>query len=251
MILLRFEAGGRKRHGMLEKKTVHEIKSDFFSKLSKTGKQYPLSKVKLLAPVEPSKIVAMGLNYIDHARELKMPIPLRPLFFLKAQSAVAGPGDAIVYPEASNQVDYEAELAVVIKKKTRNVSPKEAMGCVLGYTCLNDVTARDLQREDGQWARSKSFDTFSPIGPWIVTGIDPHRLKVETFLNGRKKQSSNTSELIFKIDELVSFVSRVMTLLPGDVISTGTPPGVGPMKPGDRVEVKIEKIGTLRNAVVK
>jgi 2-keto-4-pentenoate hydratase/2-oxohepta-3-ene-1,7-dioic acid hydratase in catechol pathway len=249
MVYLRFEVANRSKYGILEGKTIHEITPHYFGPFKKTGKKYLLSKVRLLAPCQPGKIVAMGLNYIEHAHEMRMPIPLLPLFFLKAPSAIIGPGDTISYPPISQRVDYEAELAVVIKKKAKNISPKNAKDYILGYTCFNDVTARDLQKIDEQWARSKSFDTFAPIGPWIVDDIDPHSLKIESFLNGKKRQSSNTGELIFKIDEIISTITQVMTLLPGDIIATGTPTGAGPMQPGDKIRVTISKIGTLENTV--
>ena len=251
MIFVHFEVKKHKKHGILEGKTIYELNHTYFGSCKKTGKKYELSKVKLLAPCNPSKIVAMGLNYLEHARELKMPIPLHPLIFMKAPSSLLNPGGKIVCPPSSKRVDYEAELAIVIKKKTKNVSPKKAFSHILGFTCLNDVTARDLQSIDGQWARSKSFDTFCPVGPWIVSGIDPNNLKIETRLNGRCVQKSNTNDLIFKVGEIVSFVSQIMTLMPGDVIATGTPPGVGQIKPGDTVKIKIEHIGELVNKVGK
>ncbi len=249
MIYLRFEIEGKKKYGVLENKTVYEITPNFYSKFKKTGKKFDISKVKLLMPCEPSKIVALGLNYMSHASELKMPLPKEPLIFLKAPTSAIGPGETIIYPGVSQRVDYEAELAIVIKKKAKNISSKNAEGYILGYTCLNDVTARDLQKIDGQWARAKSFDTFSPIGPWIVDNIDPHNLKIETLVNGKVLQGSNTKDMIFKVNEVVSFVSRIMTLLPGDVISTGTPPGIGPLVRGDKVKIKIQKIGELMNSV--
>jgi len=198
---------------------------------------------------KPSKIVAVGLNYKEHAKELGMKTAAAPIIFLKPASAVIYNNEKIIYPKMSGQVDYEAELAVVIGKKCRNVTEKNAHKYIMGYTCLNDVTARDLQKKDGQWTRAKSFDTFCPIGPRIVSGIDPNNLKIELFLNGKLKQSSNTKNLIFKVEKLVSFISQVMTLEKNDVIATGTPVGVGPVKPGDKLEVKIEKIGTLTNYV--
>jgi len=200
---------------------------------------------------KPSKIIAVGLNYSDHARELKMKTLAEPIIFLKPATAVIWNNQKIKYPKMSKQVDYEAELAVVIGKKCKNVSEREAKKYILGYTCLNDVTARDLQKKDGQWTRAKSFDTFCPIGPHIVSGINPDNLKIELYLNGKLKQSSNTKNLIFNIEKLVSFVSQIMTLEKYDVIATGTPVGVGPVKIGDKIEIKIEKIGTLTNYVVK
>jgi 2-keto-4-pentenoate hydratase/2-oxohepta-3-ene-1,7-dioic acid hydratase in catechol pathway len=241
---------GKIKYGVVEHKTVCEITPHFYGPFKKTGITYPVSKVTLLSPCQPGKIVALGLNYSDHAREMKLPIPREPLLFLKAPSAVIGTHDLIVYPDISCRVEYEGELAIVIKKKAKHIMPRRAHDYILGYTCFNDVTARDLQKIDGQWARSKSFDTFAPIGPWIVDDIDPHNLKIQTRLNGKITQTSSSAELIFKIDTIVSFISQVMTLLPGDVIATGTPPGVGPMKPGDQVEVRIEKIGSLINTVV-
>jgi len=208
-----------------------------------------LEKVKLLAPVSPSKIVSVGLNYRDHAEELGMAVPDEPVIFLKPSSAIIGPGETIVYPPSSARVDYEAELGVVIKDTVRNVSRDKVRDHILGYTCLNDVTARDLQEKDTQWSRAKSFDTFAPIGPWIETEIDPVDLRVCSYLNGELKQDSRTSEFVFGVPELVEFISGIMTLFPGDVIATGTPPNVGPMLPGDEIVVEIEGIGRLENHV--
>jgi 2-keto-4-pentenoate hydratase/2-oxohepta-3-ene-1,7-dioic acid hydratase in catechol pathway len=210
--------------------------------------EYRLQDVQLLAPCKPSKIVAVGLNYQDHAKELNLPLPEEPLLFLKPQSSIIGPGETIILPPQSSRVDYEAELAIVIKKVTKNVSAKNAAGHILGYTCLNDVTARDLQSKDGQWTRAKGFDTFCPIGPWIVTGINPSNLDIQLLLNGKIKQHSSTANLIFNCFTLVEFVSHVMTLFPGDVIATGTTSGIGPMKAGDSIEVVIQEIGTLTNS---
>jgi 2-keto-4-pentenoate hydratase/2-oxohepta-3-ene-1,7-dioic acid hydratase in catechol pathway len=178
-------------------------------------------------------------------------LPESPLIFLKPPTAVIGPEDNIIYPPSSKRVDFECELGVVISKKASRVPVKDWEKYVIGYTCLNDVTARDLQSKDGQWTRAKSFDTFAPIGPCIETDLDPSKLAIETWLNGEVKQQGNTADLIFAVPELVSFVSNVMTLLPGDVIATGTPSGIGPMQPGDTVEIRIENIGTLRNHVIK
>ena len=213
------------------------------------GENLKLEAVSLLAPVEPSKIVSVGLNYKDHAEELNMSILEEPVVFIKPSTAVIGPEDIIRYPRSSTRVDYEAELAVVIKDTARNVPVEEAGRYIAGYTCFNDVTARDLQKKDIQWSRSKSFDTFAPIGPWIETDLDPGNLKIRTLLNGEVKQDSSTSAFLYSVPELVSFISGIMTLLPGDVISTGTPANVGPMEPGDEVTVAIEGIGELRNRV--
>jgi 2-keto-4-pentenoate hydratase/2-oxohepta-3-ene-1,7-dioic acid hydratase in catechol pathway len=197
----------------------------------------------------PTKIIAIGLNYLDHAKELNMDIPEYPLIFMKPPTAVIGDGEIIIYPPQTQELHYEGELGIVIGKKARNVSVEEAQDCIAGYTCSNDVTARDLQRLDGQWTRSKSFDTFCPLGPRIVKNIDPTNLAITTRVNSVTKQNSNTNQMIFNAYKLVSFISAIMTLLPGDVISTGTPPGVGELQVGDVVEVEIEGIGILRNTV--
>lgn len=213
------------------------------------GEVLALEEVELLAPCQPSKIVCVGLNYTEHARELKMDLPTEPILFLKPPSAVLAPGKEIVYPASSRQVDYEGELGVVIGKRCKSISANEAEKHILGYTCFNDVTARDLQKKDGQWTRAKSFDTFAPFGPWIGK-IDPSDAAIQTRVNGEVKQKSSTSDLIFGVPKLVEFISGVMTLEPGDVIATGTPPGVGQLQKGDVVEVEIEGIGVLRNNVV-
>lgn len=198
---------------------------------------------------KPTKIVCVGLNYHCHAKELGMNTPHHPILFIKPLTTLIGPGNKIIYPKMSKRVDYEAELAIIIKDKTKNISKKEAMKHIEGFTCLNDVTARDLQKLDGQWTRAKGFDTFCPIGPKIVKLKDPNNLKIQSFLNGELKQDSSTKNFIFKVEELVSFISKVMTLNPGDIIATGTPSGIGPMKKGDKIEVRIEKIGVLENFV--
>ncbi len=208
--------------------------------------------VKFLPPVKPEKIVCVGLNYIDHAKELGMEIPDEPVIFLKPPSSIVGDGDAVVIPtlpKRLSRVDYEGELAVVISKKCKNVSKDDFEDFVLGYCCFNDVTARDIQKKDGQWTRAKSFDTFAPIGPYVVK-VDPSDLEIKTKLNGKVVQKSRTSNLIFGVGELLEFISGIMTLKRGDVIATGTPAGVGAVKRGDVVEVEIEGIGTLRNKFV-
>jgi 2-keto-4-pentenoate hydratase/2-oxohepta-3-ene-1,7-dioic acid hydratase in catechol pathway len=251
MKIVRFKAGGKIRYGVLEGHQIVEYTGTPFGAFKRGRKKLPLKQAVLLAPVIPSKIVAVGLNYADHAQEVNLPIPEEPLIFLKPSTALIGPDEPIVYPPISTRVDFEAELAAVIKKRCRNVAAERAREYILGYSCLNDVTARDLQRKDGQVTRSKSFDTFCPLGPCIVTDIDPNEVTVEAYLNGERKQASNTKRLIFPVEEVVSRISRVMTLLPGDVIATGTPAGVGPMQPGDKIEVRIEGIGSLRNPVVR
>jgi 2-keto-4-pentenoate hydratase/2-oxohepta-3-ene-1,7-dioic acid hydratase in catechol pathway len=249
MKLVRFQVEDRTAYGILHGDDVAELEGDFSSSLTALKACHPLSAVKLLAPCSPSKIVAAGLNYRDHAAEIGLAVPLEPVIFLKPATAVIGPGDAINYPRMSAQVDYEAELGVVIKDRVKDIGPDEAKAHILGYTCANDVTARDIQRKDGQWTRAKSFDTFCPVGPWIETQLDPGDLAIESFLNGERRQSSRTAQFIFPVHYLVSFISEIMTLLPGDLIMSGTPAGIGPMKPGDEVEVRIEGIGSLRNRV--
>lgn len=214
------------------------------------GSTYKLDRVRLLAPCLPSKIVCLGLNYRSHVEELKLPMPPVPLIFLKPSTAVIGPDDKIILPRGWKRIDYEGELGVVIGKKAKDIPEKTAKEYVLGYTCFNDVSDRDAQAADGQWSRAKGYDTFAPIGPWIETEANPDNLKLETFLNDELRQSASTSDLIFGISKLISFISSVMTLLPGDVIATGTPSGIGPMNPGDVAEIKIQNIGTLRNFVV-
>ncbi|OGR82620.1 MAG: hypothetical protein A2902_06635 [Elusimicrobia bacterium RIFCSPLOWO2_01_FULL_64_13] len=249
MIFCRFSRDGDPSFGVVEDHAVAAIAPDPFQAYETVSDPVPLSEVRLLAPVLPSKIVAVGLNYRDHAGEMGMEVPTEPVLFLKPPSSVIGPEEPIRLPKLSRRVEFEGELAVVIKKKARNLAPAEAMDAVLGFTCFNDVTARDLQKKDGQWSRAKGFDTFAPIGPWIVADLGGGPLAIETFLNGERRQRGSTADLIFNVPELVSRVSHVMTLEPGDVISTGTPSGVGPLSPGDLVDVKIEGIGTLRNPV--
>lgn len=251
MRLVRFLVQGKSSYGILNNDEVAELDGDFFGPFRTPRGCHSASGVRLLAPCVPSKVVAVGLNYRDHATELGLPVPDEPVIFLKPPTTVIGPGEAIRYPAMSRQVDYEAELAVVIKRRAIRVGPDEAQDYVLGYTCANDVTARDLQKKDGQWTRAKSFDTFCPVGPWIEAELDPGDLLVESYLNGERKQSSRTSQFIFNVNHLVSFISHVMTLEPGDLIITGTPAGIGPMKPGDEIEVRIEGIGSLKNRVMK
>jgi 2-keto-4-pentenoate hydratase/2-oxohepta-3-ene-1,7-dioic acid hydratase in catechol pathway len=251
MKIVRFNVRGKAGYGILDGDTVSVITGSPYGRIRMTDRTYNLNEVKLLAPCKPSKIVALGVNYRSHGEEMSHRIPTEPLIFIKPATSVIGPEDNIVYPESSERVDYEGELGVVIKKKTYKVSIKDAARYILGYTCLNDVTARDIQARDKQWTRSKGFDTFCPIGPGIETELDPGNLRLETRLNGEIRQQTTTGDLIFPVYELVSFISNVMTLLPGDVIATGTTSGIGPMQPGDTVAVTIEGIGTLRNYVVR
>jgi len=214
------------------------------------GSRIGLDGLKLLAPCLPSKIVCVGRNYAEHARETGSTPPTEPLLFFKPPSAVIGPGDDIVYPRQSKRVDYEGELAVVIGRRCRDVMADRARDYIRGFTVFNDVTARDLQRTDDQWARAKGFDTFAAIGPCIVDGLDPSALRIRTTLNGEVKQDAPTSEMLFDVYTLIEFASAAFTLEPGDVVATGTPSGIGPMQPGDEVTVEIEGIGKLTNRVV-
>ena len=256
MRLFRVEFEGAPRYVLESGGTYRLIDGDVFGMASskqgldnaaKAGRA--VTPGRILSPVTPSKVVAIGLNYRDHAAEMNKPLPAEPLMFLKPSTAVIGPGDAIRIPPDVGEVHYEAELGVVIGKRASRVSADNAMEHVLGLTCLIDVTARELQRREVQYTRAKGFDTFAPIGPCIAVGLDPAALDVEGWLNGERKQSSNTRQLIFPVPQIVAFVSNVMTLLPGDVIATGTPSGVGPLKPGDTFTVKIPGIGELTNRV--
>ena len=247
--LARFRHGKRIATGAIQGAFVRPLRGTFFENPVPTGEEVPLGDVRLLAPVLPSKVVCVGRNYADHATEMGTDVPEEPLIFLKPSTAVIGPGDPIPYPNLSRQVDHEGELAIVVGRLARNVSAEEAGKYILGFTCGNDVTARDLQQKDGQWARAKGFDGFCPLGPWIETELDPTDLAIECRVNGDVRQAARTSQLTFGPAELVEYVTAVMTLLPGDVILTGTPAGVGPMRVGDRVEVEIEGIGILANEV--
>lgn len=235
--------------GILDNDKIRVLKQAPYADLRLSGRVVPFKQVNLLAPAEPSKIILIGLNYKDHARELKMPVPKEPVIFLKPTTSLLADKGKIIFPEAAASIDYEAELALVIKKKAKDIPVYKAREFIMGFCCLNDVTDRALQKKDGQWTRSKSFDSFCPLGPWLETGLDPADLRIRSYLNGKLKQNSSTRNFIFPVGYLVSFISRVMTLLPGDVISTGTPAGVGPMKPGDKIEIEIEGIGRLSNHV--
>lgn len=249
MRICRFLADGNVRFGSIEGNRVVSIESPFDG-AGEAGLAYDLPSVKLLAPVKPGKILCIGLNYRDHAEECGYEIPEAPVVFMKPSTAVIGPEEAIVYPSMSHRVDYEAELAIVIGRRCHAVSEEEAASCILGYTCANDVSARDLQPHDGQWIIAKGFDTFLPIGPCIVDDFDSSHGHIECRLNGKVKQSSDIKHLIFPPAFLVRYLSSVMTLEPGDVIITGTPGGISGMNCGDIVEVEIEGLGVLRNHVV-
>jgi 2-keto-4-pentenoate hydratase/2-oxohepta-3-ene-1,7-dioic acid hydratase in catechol pathway len=236
--------------GILEGETVATISPHPFGAFEYTGERLPAGEVRLLAPVLPSKVVAIGRNYAEHAHELGNDVPPEPVMFLKPSTSVVGPGDPVVRPDGVGRVDFEGELGVVVGKLVRRLAPADAIQAVLGFTCANDVTARDLQRADGQWTRAKGFDTFCPLGPWIETDLDSSDLAISTLVNGEVRQQARTSQLERGVADLLAFVSRVMTLLPGDVLLTGTPAGVGPLEAGDRVEVEVEGIGVLANEVV-
>jgi len=249
--LIRFLKNDQPRYGLIEGEAIYAVEGSIFGEFRPAEEEVAaLTEVRLLAPCQPTKILAVGLNYRTHAAEAGYDVPLEPLVFSKPPSSVIGPLEPIVYPLLSQQMDYEGELAVVIGRRVRNVPPEKAHGFILGYTCGNDVTARDLQRQDDQWTRAKGFDTFCPLGPCIVTDLDPAHLAIRTRVNGEVRQSATTADMVFNVAELIASISQVMTLEPGDVILTGTPSGVGPLQPGDVVEVEIEGIGTLRNPVV-
>jgi len=254
--IVRLMAEGGPRWGVVVGDHVHALRGDPFGDWGAGGKLGRLDNAQLLAPTRPTKIVCVGLNYADHANESGTEVPAEPLLFLKPSSAVVGPGAPIVLPSQSERVDYEAELAVIIGRAggrpCRNVELDEAWQHVVGVTCGNDVTARDLQARDDQWTRAKGFDTFCPLGPWLVTGLDERDvadLEIACLVNGEVRQRATASDMVFSPAELIAYVSRIMTLEPGDVVMTGTPEGVGPLAPGDVVEIQVEGVGTLRNPV--
>lgn len=241
---------GQLSYALLEEGMLRLLEGDLFEDHKISDHSFPFNEVTFLAPCQPSKVICLGLNYREHAFEMEENLPRNPILFIKPATSVIGPSEMIVWPnDVCLRLDYEAELAVVIGKKGKDIKMEQAGQYIFGYTCANDVTARDLQASDGQWTRAKSFDTFCPLGPVIVKGIDCGNLNISCRLNGEIKQASNTGQLIFGVAEIVSFVSSIMTLLPGDVILTGTPSGIGPMSNGDIVEVEIEGIGILRNTV--
>ena len=249
MRLVRFRFGDRIATGVVEGDAVRALAGTFFENPLPSGDEIPLDDVRLLAPILPSKVVCLGKNYAAHAAEFGGEVPEEPLIFLKPSTSVSGPGDPIPLLPISHRVDYEGELAVVIGRIARNVRAEEAFRYILGYTCGNDVTLRDLQKKDDQWARAKGFDGSCPLGPWIQTELDPIDVHLETRVNGVVRQSANTSDMVFGVATIIEFVTEFMTLLPGDVIMTGTPEGVGKLEPGDKVEVEIDGIGVLMNPV--
>jgi len=237
-------------YGAVEPEGIRVHRGTPFVAWEPTETLVPFSQARLLAPVFPTKVIGVGRNYADHAAERGVEVPAEPVIFLKPATAVVGPGAAVVIPPDSEEVHHEAELAVVVGRVARRIAAEDAGGYILGYTAANDVTARDLQRRDGQWGRAKGFDTFCPLGPAIETELDPTGLAISCRVNGEIRQQGNTADMVFGVAELLAFVSRVMTLLPGDVILTGTPAGIGPVRPGDRMAVEIERIGVLGNPVV-
>lgn len=249
MRLVRFRFGDRIATGLVEGDAVRALAGTFFENPLPSGEEVPLDDVRLLAPVLPSKVVCVGKNYAAHAAEFGGEVPEEPLIFLKPSTSVSGPGDPIPLLPISHRVDYEGELAVVIGRIARNVRSEEAFRYILGYTCGNDVTLRDLQKKDDQWARAKGFDGSCPLGPWIQTELDPIDVHLETRVNGEVRQSASTSDMVFGVATIIEFVTEFMTLLPGDVIMTGTPEGVGKLEPGDKVEVEVDGIGVLMNPV--
>lgn len=246
---VRFEVNDKAKIGVIEGENVRTVYGSLDTFWQLTDEVFPLSKVKLLAPCVPKQIICVGLNYKAHAEEINMEVPLEPVLFTKAAHTVIGPDAAIIYPPQTQQLVYEAELGIVIKKKMKDVAPEDAHKYILGYTCANDVTARDLQLREGQWLRSKSFDTFCPLGPWLETELNPEDLSIKLYLNGELKQDARTSDMVYNPYEILSYISKSMTLDAGDLILTGTPFGNGEMKVGDEVVVEIEGIGKLRNIV--
>jgi 2-keto-4-pentenoate hydratase/2-oxohepta-3-ene-1,7-dioic acid hydratase in catechol pathway len=251
MRLVRFRHGDRIATGAVESgsEEIRILRGTFFEDPLPTGETVPLGDVLLLAPVLPSKMVCVGKNYAAHAAEFAMDVPEEPLLFLKPSTAVIGPGDPIRLLPISRRIDYEGELAVVIGRLARSVRAEDAFKFILGYTCANDVTLRDLQKTDDQWARAKGFDGSAALGPWIETDLDPNDAIVRTRLNGEIRQQASTSEMVFGVATLIEYITVFMTLLPGDVLLTGTPEGVGTLADGDVVEVEVEGVGVLRNEV--
>jgi 2-keto-4-pentenoate hydratase/2-oxohepta-3-ene-1,7-dioic acid hydratase in catechol pathway len=249
MKIVRFAHDGAEHWGLLDGEKVQALPDGPFGEIAPSPEALPRDAVKLLAPVKPGKLVCVGLNYVLHARESGLPLPDEPMLFMCSPQAIVGPGDAIVLDSHDKRIEFEAEIAIVIGKRARNVPAAEAASVVLGYTCANDVSNRDLQLKDKQFTRAKSFDTYKPMGPWIETDLDPDVQSIRLRQNDIVRQDSVTSDMIFPTPFIIEFVSSIMTLEPGDVIITGTPSGVGPMKSGDRIEIEISGIGKLENVV--
>ena len=251
MRFIRYQTGAdAPRYGWVYEDRVGPIEGVPFGEFRRLEAETPLSMVRLLAPIQPGKIICVGRNYAEHAKEQNVEVPEIPLLFMKPPSAVIGPDENIILPPQSRQVEHEGELGVVIGRRGRWIPSEEALQYVLGYTVANDVTARDLQRRDGQWTRGKGFDTFCPLGPWIETELDPSDVMVQTRVNGEMRQMASTREMMFPIQQLIAFISSIMTLDPGDLILSGTPSGIGPLTAGDVVEVSVEGIGALRNPII-
>ena len=250
MKFTRFEVNGKIYNGMAEAEEITVIRGSFWNQYEMTGQKYSNSEISFLPPVLPTKIVCVGQNYLGHIEELGMPVPKEPIIFFKPPSCLIGHEHPIIYPADAKRVDYEGELAIVVKHKMKNVNETEALKFVLGYACFNDVTERNMVGNNPfLLSLSKGIDTFGPCGPYVVTDLDPNRLMLRTFLNGELKQQDNTENCVFSIQQVLSYISRYITLLPGDIVTTGTPKGIDPMQPGDTVEVEIEGIGRLRNSV--
>ena len=250
MKFIRFNYNKKEGYGLLENDTIKFIDGDIFNTYIVTGQTVKMDDVKILPPTNPSKIVCVGLNYLDHQKEMNEFTDQFPKLFIKPNTCVISDNENIISPVGVDRVDFEGELAVVIKKTAKSIAKGSAKEYILGYTCLNDVTAREIQKLDGQWTRAKSFDTFAPVGPVIETDIDPNNALLKTLVNGKLRQNANTNLLIWNIDFLIEEISKIMTLLPGDIITTGTPSGCGKLEIGDKVEVVIEGIGTLTNYLV-
>lgn len=250
MKILRFNYLGKTAYGVLKENKIIPIKGDIYENFTLEEDTLSLNQVKVLNPVNPGKTIAVGLNYLDHAKEFNFSVPEEPIIFLVASTAIIGPNEPVILPDVKGRVDYEGELVIVIGKRCFNVDEAEAINFVLGYTCGNDISNRRLQKKDGQWTRAKSFNTFKPLGPWIATDLNAQNLEIKTLVNGEIKQHSNTNNFVFSIPKLISFISKIMPLEPGDIIYTGTPAGVGPIKKGDDVEVIIEGIGSLKNTII-
>ncbi len=250
--IVRFAASdGTPKYGVIDGADVRVIAPHPFAPNSTTGEVVPIAGLRLLAPVIPTKVVCVGSNYLDHVKEVGGEVPKEPLLFLKPSSAVIGPGEPILLPtDLSDEVHHEAELAIVIGALLQRVTPQEALKGIFGFTCANDVTARDLQRAEPQWTRGKGFDSFLPLGPAISTDIDPRNVQIRCLVDGEVRQDGSTSDMVFDVATLVSYISQVMTLLPSDIILTGTPAGVGPLLPGQTVRVEIAGIGALENPVL-
>ena len=249
MRIARFNLNGEIRYGLVAGDQVSLFAGNPFESKELSGQSVALDQIQLLAPVIPSKIICIGMNYAAHAAEISQDVPDEPLMFFKPVSALIGPGDTVVLPHQSDQVEVEVELAVVIGKQAKNISKSEVQSHIFGYTIGNDITARDIQFSDLQWARSKGFDTFCPLGPWIETDFDPRDKRVDSRIHGEQRQQANTKDMIFDVETIVSYVSENVTLFPGDVILTGSPAGISRMDHGDLVECEIEGIGVLRNQV--